>query len=126
MRTIQLSEDKARRLAKMLAPQWAVHATQLAGIAAGVDVNTPYRCSGEGLKDSRFLRRVDEHRKNTAVIAEVLTELGATVPKVDATTFVVPYAPSYLRDKRRKHKQIGTLKLREERQRLVAEILAQI
>lgn len=120
MRTIQLSEDRARTLAAFIAPQWATRALKLA--AKDVPVNNPFRHLGETTKE--IARGVQHVKRDTLAMAELLRELGATIPAIDRAKIVVPYkSPSR---PRLKLTLISPTKFGEEHARLVKEILDQI
>jgi len=117
MRTIELSNDKARQFAEFVAERWALVATNL--LRATTDVNIPFQRWNEPWKGEPFKRRVKDARREAAILAEVLIGLGATMPEVDLT-LVVPYKPP--RPTRRKMTQVRNTDA--ERKRLIKAIIA--
>lgn len=133
MKTIELSNEKARTLAGILAKQWASLAIRLEQ-AATCDVNTPFRCMGEGPKDPAFLRRVANAKEEAKAIGAFLVALGADLPKVNREQITGPYrSPDKVENgriltyKRKRYTMATSGPKREaELRRLTAEVLAQI
>jgi hypothetical protein len=118
MRTIELSNAKARVILDYLAPKWAELAIKVA--TSNVEVNTPFRYSGETLKSPSFVRRVKRARTELSAIGDLLVGLGAKLPAVDRAAIVVPYkSPSR---PRKTYSMVSTQRRQVERTRLVAAI----
>jgi hypothetical protein len=91
MKTVELSEAKARTLIAYLAPQWANLAVQI--VATNVPYNTPYRMLSETRTSRTFLARVKRRKEQRDAIGAVLVGLGATLPTVDRSAAVKLYTP---------------------------------
>lgn len=89
MRTIELSEEKARTLADYLAGPWADRAVRV--FAANVPGCTPYRHMGESMTSRDFKARVAARKREMAAMGAVLEALGVQLPTVDRATIVAPY-----------------------------------
>lgn len=123
MKTIELSEAKARTLVEYLALKWADLAIRIA--ASNATVNTPFRFAGEGMKTPAFVARVKRRRAELAAVAEVLTSLGATLPVVDRTAIVGPYT-SALNPRKKYEQWYGSTRAATELRRLVEAIRASV
>lgn len=131
MRTIELSNEKARTLAEILAKQWASLAIRLE--ASTAEVNTPFRCMGESSTHPAFKRRVASARREAKAIGEFLTALGADLPRVSRAEITVPYKRPIVKGHSIVGYKRGTLEMfasgprREaEHKRLVAAVLSTI
>lgn len=122
MKTLEISNAKARTLAEYLTPQWARLAIKIA--CSNVEVNTPFRHPGETADSPAFKRRVASAKADLAALGEVLAGLGATLPKVDRAAIVVPYKSP--RFPRRKYSMVSTQREAVERKRLIDAVLAGI
>lgn len=122
MKTIELSEEKARTLAAWLAPRWADIAMRIA--AGFVQVNAPYRLTSERNDAPAYKRRVAKRKKEMLAIGAVLEGLGVKLPAVDRDAIVRPYT----RPGERKVMSMwaGGTRAENERGRLTALILEQV
>src|SRR5205085_673579 len=89
MKTIELSNDRARIIGALLARKWANAAVRICAVS--VAVNTPYRFQGEATDSRPFKARIARVKREMAAYAAALESLGATLPTVNHDDVVGPY-----------------------------------
>lgn len=124
MRTIELSEEKARTLAEYLAPKWADLAMRLA--CTNAPGNTPYRLMMERMDSPKFKSRVNRRKREAAAIGAVLEALGVQLPKPERDTLVKPWRRPNEPKAKPIELWVGGTRAEQERARLTSLIKEQI